>query len=108
MDDRLSRISYPLYIFSGTLLALGFGLLAGFASRAVVQEGASFWFIFWLGLTYIAGLYAGTTLGDLRGAYLLIRSQLWYSWTPFDFFFYPLVDWNDIRQRVERGEVDAK
>jgi hypothetical protein len=93
---------FPFTVF--LLLALGFGLLAGFASRAVVEEGASFWFVFWLGLTYTAGLYAGTTLGDLRRAYLSLRGQPWYSWTPFDFFFYPLVDWDEIRRRIERRD----
>lgn len=97
---------FPSVVF--LVLALSFGLLAGFASRAVIQEGVAFWFIFWLTLTYLAGIYAGTTLGDLRRAYLLIRNQPWYSWTPFDFFFYPLVDWNEVRRRVARGEIDAE
>jgi hypothetical protein len=84
------------------------GILSGFAIRGLIQEGQFFWFIFWLGLTHLAGFYMATTLGDLRQAYLLLTQKPWYSWTPFDFFFYPLVDWQDIRYRVAIGEIDAE
>jgi hypothetical protein len=85
-----------------------FCLLAGFASKEFVQEAKPFWFIFWLGLTYIAGFYATSAMGDLRIAYLIIKDKPWYAWTPFDVFYPPLVDWNEIRRKVAEGEIDAE
>lgn len=93
---------FPFLIFS--ILVLIFALLAGFASEAVVREDSYFWFIFWLTLTYIASIYIGTTLRDLRQVYLLIFDKPWYGWTPFDIFFQPLIDWNEIRKKVATGE----
>jgi hypothetical protein len=95
---------FPFLIFS--ILLIIFALFTGFASEAVVREASSFWFIFWLTLTYTAAIYIGTTLGDLRRAYLLFFNKPWYGWTPFDFFFQPLVDWNEIRRKVAAGEID--
>jgi hypothetical protein len=80
---------FPFVVFSTLVTVLA--LLAGFASEAVVREGRVFWFIFWLTLTHIAGIYVGSTLLDLRRAYLLIVGKPWYSWTPFDILFQPLV-----------------
>jgi hypothetical protein len=99
---RLVGMLFPFAIFF--ILVTLFALLAGFASREAVREGAFFWFITWLVLIYITGIYIGTTLGDLRRAYLLVVDKPWYSWTPFDFFFLPVVDWNDIRQKAVEGE----
>jgi hypothetical protein len=95
---------FPSVIFF--ILVTVFGLLAGFAAEAAVREGKLFWFIFWLALTYITGIYLGSTLVDLRRAYLLIVGKPWYSWTPFDILFQPLVDWDDIRRKVAKGEID--
>ncbi len=101
---QLTGMLFPFVVFF--LLVTIFVILAGFASEQVVREGSFFWFIFWLGLSYIAGIYTGTTLGDLRRAYLLIFDKPWSSRTPFDFFFWPIVDWNDIRSQVASGEID--
>jgi hypothetical protein len=89
-------------------LVISFAVLTGFASKPLAQDGASFWFIFWLILTYTSGIYAASTLGDLRRAYLLVTGKPWYSWTPFDLLYQPLVDWNDIRRKIASGEIDAE
>ena len=99
---NLVGMLFPFLIFS-TLLII-FALLAGFASEQAVREDSPFWFIFWFTLTYLAGIYVGTTLGDLRQVYLLILNKPWYGWTPFDIFFYPLVDWNEIRRKITAGK----
>lgn len=104
--ERLVGMLFPFAVFF--VLLISFIILAGFAAEYVVREGAFFWFIFWLTLTYIAGFYMCTAIGDLRQAYLLIFDKPWYGWTPFDFFFQPFVDWNDIRKKVTTGEIDDK
>lgn len=96
---------FPFIIFFS--LTILFSLSAGFASKQLAQEGEVIGFIFWLGLTYIAGFYTMSTVGDLRQAYLLLKNKPWYGWTPFDVFYYPMVDWNEIRRKVAQGEIDA-
>jgi hypothetical protein len=103
---RLVGLLFPFVVFFS--LTIIFSLPAGFASRSVVQEGQVFWFVFWLGLTYIAGFYTSSTIGDLRQAYLLLKNKPWYAWTPFDIFYQPLMDWNEIRRKVAEGEIDAE
>jgi hypothetical protein len=97
---------FPFLVFF--TIAIIFALLAGFAAETAARDGAFFWFGFWLMLTYISAIYIGTTLGDLRRAYLLLFNKPWYDWTPFDIFFQPLIDWNDIRRKVAAGELDAE
>jgi hypothetical protein len=101
----LIGILLPFIVFLS--LTLLFGLLAGLAAKPLVHEGRIFGFIFWLTLTHISGFYMTTGLGDLRQAYLLLTNKPWYSWTPFDFFFSPWVDWSEIR-RTAKGEHDAR
>jgi hypothetical protein len=103
---RLVGLLFPFVVCF--ILTIIFCILAGFASKELVQEAKPFWFIFWLGLTYIAGFYATSAVGDLRLAYLLINNKPWYSGTPFDIFYYPLVDWNDVRHKIKEGEIDAE
>jgi hypothetical protein len=74
---RLVGLLFPFVVCF--ILMIIFSLLAGFASKEFVQEAKPFWFIFWLGLTYIAGFYATSAVGDLRMAYLLIKDKPWYS-----------------------------
>ena len=97
---------FPFTVF--LMFLTSFAILAGFASEQVVRDGSFFWFIFWLTLAYIAGFYVCTAIGDLRRAYLLITKKPWYSWTPFDFFFLPFVNWDDVRKKVASGEIDDK
>jgi len=85
-----------------------FAILAGLASEQVVRQGIYGAFLFWCGGCLIATFYLSTTIGDLRRAYLLIVEKPWYSWTPFDFLYWPVVDWEDIRKKVSTGEIDAK
>jgi hypothetical protein len=63
------------------------------------------WFIACLVATRIMGIYTDSAVGDLRNVYLLIRGKPWYSWTPFDPLFWPVVDWDEIRARVAAGEI---
>jgi hypothetical protein len=103
---RLVGMLFPFGVFFS--LATVLALLAGYAARAAVREGSFFWLTLWLGLIYLTSLYVGSTLGDLRRAYLLIVNKPWHSWTPFDIFFLPVVDWNDIRQKAAKGEIDGQ
>ena len=105
-QQDLVGMLFPFLIFF--ILVTIFAILAGLASNQVVREGRFFWFAFWLTLTHVAGIYAGTTIGDLRRAYLLLFNKPWYSWTPFDFCYWPIVDWDEIRTKVRTGEIDAK
>ena len=89
-------------------LFLGFGLLSALAYSWALRGGGYLWFILWTGLALSAGTYAGTAIGDLRNAYLLLTKKPWYSHTPFDIFFWPVVDWDDIRKKVATGEIDVK
>ena len=104
--ERLVGMLFPFTVFFALLI--GFAISAGFAAEQIVFEGKTFWFIFWMILTYLAGFYACTAIGDLRRAYLLIFDKPWHSWTPFDFLFRPFMDWNDIRKKVDAGEFDDK
>lgn len=103
---RLVGKLFPFLVFFISLTI--FAILAGFAVGPAKHEGDYLWLIFWLGLTYLAGFYTCTTLGDLRQAYLLIFDKAWYEWTPFDFFFWPVVDWTAIRRQVQAGEIDEQ
>lgn len=102
--ERLVGRLFPSVVF--LLLLISFGILAGFASEQVVHKESFFWFIFWVGLAYIASFYTCSAIGDLRQAYLLIFNKPWHSWTPFDFFFWPFVDWAEIRKKAVLEEVD--
>lgn len=88
--ERLIGIFFPFAIFS--IVCVLSGVLSGFAYRYGLQSGSYVWFIFLTGLALAAGGYAGTAIGDLRKAYLLILDKPWHSWTPFDIFFWPKVN----------------
>ena len=98
--ERLVGLLFPFSVFAG--LCVVSGLLSAFAYREVMREDAIFGFVFWTVAALISGGYAGTAIGDLRKAYLLITRKPWYSWTPFDIFFWPVVDWSQIRKDRER------
>jgi hypothetical protein len=95
---------FPLIICSGLFVISG--ILSAFAYREVVREGILSGFLFWTFLALLSGGYAGTAIGDLRDAYLLISGKPWYSWTPFDLFFWPVVDWTEIRNKLKQEEKD--
>lgn len=97
---------FPFIVF--TLLFIICTVLAGRAYQEVQQGSSIFWFLMGLGLMQILALHAGTTLVDLRNAYLLIVNKPWYSKTPLDLFFWPVVDWNEIRNKVPLEDKNAK
>lgn len=97
---------FPFTTFA--ILFLGCAVLSSFAYGHALHSHEYGWFIIWTGLAFIAGLYAGTAIGDLRNAYLVITQKPWYSRTPFDIFYWPVVDWEDVRKKVRRGEIDAQ
>ncbi len=101
---RLVGLLFPFAVFSS--LTIIFGLLSTFAYANVLRGNSPLWFILWTGLTLVAGGYAGTAVGDLRRAYLLIFNKPWYSWTPFDLFFWPVIDWAKIRKEVHKTRND--
>ncbi len=90
------------------MLVVLFAILAGFAAEQVVRQGQYFGFILWLSLTYLAGIYIGTTVGDLRKAYLLITGKPPHSQTPVDIFYWPFVDWNEVRANISEEQQDAE
>ncbi|MDX1521223.1 MAG: DUF3267 domain-containing protein [Anaerolineae bacterium] len=104
--QNLVGLLFPFAIFLINLVVVS--IFLGLAGEQVKREGTVFWFFVWLSIFYVAAIYLGSTIGDLRKAYLLIKNKPWYAWTPFDFFYQPLVDWNDIRHKVESGEIDAE
>lgn len=105
-NERLVGVLFPFIVF--VLLIILLAIPAGFAAKAVIQDGALFRFIFWLVLTHIAVGYALSTVGDLRNAYLLINNKPWHSWTPFDFLFWPFIDWAEIQKEREAKEKEEK
>ena len=101
---RLVGRLFPFAVFLTLLIV--FTILSGLAYSQALRSGSFFWFILWTSLAYVAGMYAGSTVGDLRRAYLLIFNKPWYSWTPFDFVYWPIVDWDKVREKVVSGEAE--
>lgn len=97
---------FPFVIFG--LLSLILALLTPVVYSYARQNDAWLWLALLLILLQITGLYLGSTLLDLRNAYLLIVNKPWHSRTPFDIFLWPIVDWEKVRQSVIRGENDVK
>lgn len=107
LRERLVGLLFPFVIF--TLSVIVCGLLSLFSYKTMLQGGSPWWFLGWTLAALIAGGYAGTTIGDLRKAYLLIVNKPWYSWTPFDLFFWPVVDWKEVRAKaVEREQRESQ
>jgi hypothetical protein len=102
--EHLVGLLFPFIICSGLFVISG--ILSAFAYREVVREGILSGFLFWTFLALLSGGYAGTAVGDLRKAYLLIFDKPWYSWTPFDLFFWPVIDWTEIRNKLKEEEKD--
>jgi hypothetical protein len=102
--EHLVGLLFPFIICSGLFVISG--ILSAFAYREVVREESLSGFLFWTSLALVSGGYAGTAIGDLRKAYLLIFNKPWYSWTPFDIFFWPVVDWTEIRNKLKKEEKD--
>jgi uncharacterized protein (DUF3820 family) len=96
--ERLVGILLPFVVFS--TLCLVSGVLSGLAYRYQLRDGSLGWFILLVGLALVFGSYAGTAIGDLRKAYLLLFDKPWHSWTPFDIFFWPVVNWTEVRKNV--------
>lgn len=96
----------PFVVF--TLAFIVCAVCAGLAYNRAGPGGSPGWFIFWLILMQVAAVYAGTTLVDLRRAYLLILNKPWHSWTPLDIFFWPVVDWAAVRKSSPLEESDAE
>ncbi len=101
IGDLLPFAVFALLFFVSTVLA-------GLAYGQALHNGSYLGFILWTGLAVAAGSYAGTTVDDLRQVYLLLRRKPWHSWTPFDFFYWPLIDWSEVRQSLvnQKGEED--
>jgi hypothetical protein len=104
--ERLIGGLFPFIVFA-TLLVIS-GVLSGLAYGRALRGGTFFWFIFWTGSALVTGIYAGTAIPDLRKAYLLIFDKSWYSWTPFDFLYWPIIDWSEVRKNVAARENDDK
>lgn len=102
LGQRLIGMLLPFVVFTGLFVICT--VLAGLAYPQPQQGGSLFWFIFWLILMQVMALYAGTTLLDLRRVYLLLVNKPWHSWTPFDLFFWPVVDWTEVRQKISSQE----
>jgi hypothetical protein len=98
--EQLIGTLFPFFILS--IIVVCSGILSGLAYQQSLHTGSLFWFGFWTGLTVVAGIYAGTAIIDLRKAYLLIVNKSWHSWTPFDFFFQPVINWDEIRDYIRR------
>lgn len=97
---------FPFGVF--IIVFFGSTILAGLSYAQALRSGSFFWLGFWLVSSLVMGLYAGTTIIDLRNAYLLLTDKPWYSRTPFDIFFWPVVDWDEIRKNVSTEETDDK
>ena len=54
--------------------------------------------------SFVMGVYTGTAIPDFRNAYLLIIDKPWHSQTPFDIFFWPIIDWEEIRKKVSTAK----
>jgi hypothetical protein len=104
--EQLIGLLFPFLVFA--LLFVIFALLSGLTYGQVMQAGSTFWFLFWTLLALIIGVYAGSAITDLRKAYLLIFNKPWYAWTPFDIFFWPMVDWAKVRKKVTAGQDDVE
>lgn len=104
--ERLVGLLFPFGVFS--IFCFVSGILSGLAYSYGLREGSFIWFIFLTGVALISGSYAGTAIGDLRKAYLLILNKPWHSWTPFDIFFWPVVDWSEVRKKIATEEQDDK
>jgi hypothetical protein len=103
-SERLVGLLFPFTVLA--TLCLIFGLLSGLAYREVLRSGSWVGFAVWSVLSLLSGSYAGTAIGDLRQAYLLIFDKPWDSWTPFDLFFWPVIDWAEIRKRERMKHHD--
>jgi hypothetical protein len=96
---------FPFVVLGFIFLVLT--VLSGLAYRQVLHGEPSFWLIIWTSLAIMVGSYAGTVVDDLRQSYLLISGKPWYSWTPFDIFYWPAIDWSEIRKKMAQ-EKDAE
>lgn len=94
--ERLVGMLFPFGVFIAAFLCCT--VLSGLAYAQALRGGSFFWFGFWLVSSFVMGLYAGSAITDLRNAYLLITDKPWHSRTPFDIFFWPMVDWAEIRE----------
>jgi hypothetical protein len=99
---RLVGLLLPFVVF--TLILLISAVISGFAFAWFKHGSSPFWFAFWVGASLLAGVYAGSAIFDLRDAYLLIYDKPWYSWTPFDLFFWPIIDWWKVRENLEADQ----
>lgn len=104
--ERLVGLLFPFIVCSGLMVI--FGLLSTVAYGFALRGSSFFWFVLWTGLSLITGIYAGTAITDLRKAYLLILDKPWHSWTPFDIFFWPVVDWTEVRRKISVEEKDEQ
>lgn len=104
MSRRALLVGRLMPFVAFTLLFFIATVLAGLAYAQVLQGKTVFWFVVWLVLMQLAALYASTTFIDLRQAYLLLKNKPWPSQTPFDIFFWPVVDWEDVRKKAAEEE----
>jgi hypothetical protein len=104
--EQLVGMLFPFIVFA--LLFVICTILVGLIYGQGVRDGSFGLFIFGLIVMQILALYTGTTLVDLRRAYLLVFNKPWHSWTPFDIFFWPVVDWAEIRKRMASEKHDTQ
>ena len=104
--ERIVSMLFPFSVFAFVFIICA--ILSGLAYGQAMRDASFFWFILWMGAALVMGFYAGTAITDLRQAYLLIFDKPWYGWTPFDIFFWPIVDWEEIREKVAAGLIDEK
>lgn len=106
ISQRLVGLLFPFIMFS--LVCFVTSVLSGFAYRYGLDHGYFLWFIILTIVALMSGAYAGTAIGDLRQAYLLITGKALYSWTPFDIFFWPVVNWSEVRGKLTAEQQNDK
>jgi len=83
--EQLVGLLFPFAVFASLFLLLT--VLSGLTPFIINRQGDNG--LLWVGLlglpALLAGVYACTTIGDLRRAYLLLSNKPPDSQTPFDF-----------------------
>lgn len=106
LRERLIGGLLPFSVFMTVFL--GCTALSGLAYHQFLHDQATFDLIFWTGLALLFGVYVGTTVDDLRQSYLLILDKPWPSWTPFDIFYWPVIDWAEVRKEAGKKRHDQQ
>ncbi len=97
--EKLIGLLFPFVVF--LILFLMGCILSGLAFAHFKQGGHWAWFLIFTGFCLLVGLYLGSTITDLRQTYLLWQNKPWHAQTPFDFMFWPLIDWEKVRENEQ-------